>query len=313
MESEWGWRRRVELRPARLADRVAVSARAHAGPPLLNLYGVTDEARIESFIAMARQGRQSGWWERHADGLRPSYTDFIALEAEATEIRSYQPLLIPGLLQTPDYARAIISAHPTVTTETELTRRVEVRANRQQLLTDGRGVRFWAIIGGGALRSSVGGERTMCEQLRHLLDVAELPNVNIQVLPCDVGEHHGGNGPFVVVTFPLPEESHIVCEEGLLTSVYLDSTDEVKAYAEAFNALRSAALSPRKSRDAATAGGWRKSSYSGGEGDCVEVADLAAGAVWVRDSKRASGPALMISGASWGAFVAGVRRGLSES
>ncbi|MCZ2526196.1 helix-turn-helix domain-containing protein [Streptomyces sp. HB2AG] len=216
---------------------------------LLILYGVTDEERIEPYLKMAKQGRESGWWERHADGLRPAYTDFIALEAEATEVRNYQPLLIPGLLQTPAYARAIIGAHPAVVTEKELERRVEVRLSRQALLTDGRGLRFWAVVGEGALRSAVGGRNVMREQLEHLLSAARLPNVDVQVLPCDVGEHPGGSGPFVILTFPLPEESHIVCEEGLLTSVYLDSVEEVKSYASAFDALRAAALSPRKSQD----------------------------------------------------------------
>lgn len=216
---------------------------------LLALYGVTEESRVRAFLEMAKRGRESGWWQRHADGLRPSYVDFIELEAESTEIRSYQPLLVPGLLQTVSYSRSIVAAHPAVTTEAELARHVEVRTNRQAVLTDGRGVHLWAIIGEAALRSLAGGRDTMREQLGHLLDAAQLPNVDLQVLPIEVGEHPGGNGPFVIFTFPLPEDSHIVCEEGLLTSVYLDSLEEAKAYAAAFDALRAEALGPRKTRD----------------------------------------------------------------
>jgi hypothetical protein len=216
---------------------------------LLILYGITDDDRVEAFQKMSQHGRESGWWQRHADGLRPGYVDFIELEAESTKIRSFQPLLVPGLLQTPSYSRAVIAAHPSVVTETELQRRVEVRATRQAVLTDGRGVHLWAIIGEAALRSLVGGKEVMREQLRHLVSIAQLPNVDLQVLPIEVGEHPGVHGPFVIFTFPLPEESHIVCEEGLLTTVYLDSLEEIKAYAVAFDALRAEALSPRNSRD----------------------------------------------------------------
>ncbi|GAA1924382.1 helix-turn-helix transcriptional regulator [Streptomyces sodiiphilus] len=216
---------------------------------LLELYGVTDEERVESYVEMSRQGRKSGWWERHASGLRPAYTDFIALEAEAVGMRSYQPLLIPGLLQTPAYARCIIAAHPAVVSEEELERRVEVRLGRQALLAGGGSLTFRAVIGEAALRSGVGGESVMRAQVEHLLEVADRPNVDVQVLPLGVGEHPGGSGPFVIFTFPLPEESHVVCEEGLLTSVYLDSVDEVRAYASAFDALCAAALSPRVSCD----------------------------------------------------------------
>ncbi|MFP8940872.1 helix-turn-helix domain-containing protein [Streptomyces fenghuangensis] len=217
---------------------------------LLSLYGVTDPARVDAFLEMARKGKESGWWQRHAGVLRPGYTDFIELEAEAAEISCYEPLLVPGLLQTRDYARAVISAYPSVRTEEDVERRLEVRANRQNLLTDGRGVQFWAVVGEAALRSRVGGPDTMDRQLRHLLSLTELPNVTLQVLPIDAGEHPGGNGPFVVFTFPLPEESQVVCEEGLITTVYLDSPDEAKTYADALDALRAAALSPRRSHAA---------------------------------------------------------------
>lgn len=217
---------------------------------LLRLYRVADPQRIEALMEMARRGRESGWWQRHAGALRPGYTDFIELEAEAAEIGTYEPTLVPGLLQTADYGRAVISAHPAVRTEDEVERRLEVRTRRQSLLTDGRGTQFTAVIGEGALRSTVGGPATMQAQLQHLTEMADLPNVSVQLLPLDAGEHPGGNGPFVVFTFPLPEEGQVVCEEGLIATAYMDSPPEVKTYAAALDALRAAALSPRQSQNA---------------------------------------------------------------
>jgi transcriptional regulator with XRE-family HTH domain len=213
---------------------------------LLTMYGVTDENRIDAYVTMARTGRQRGWWQEYQDTLPPTYTDFIALESEATYLRAFQPLLLPGLLQTEGYASAVTRTLPTQMSDEDLNVYVRVRCARRSVIDTGK-VRFCAIISETTLRTPVGGPEVMQDQLRHLLKVVQLGNVTVQVLPYRVGEHAGLHGPFVLMSFPLEHESDIIYLENLTSSLYLEKPEDVQAYTLVFDSLRSAALSPRDS------------------------------------------------------------------
>jgi transcriptional regulator with XRE-family HTH domain len=216
---------------------------------LLTLYAITDQGHIDAFVTMARTGRQRGWWQQYQDTLPPTYTDFIALESEATYLRVFQPLLLPGLLQTENYARAVTRTLPAQMPDEKLDLYVRVRSERRSIIDTGK-IRFCGIVSEAALRTPVGGPEAMQEQLRHLLKVIRLANVSLQVLPFRIGEHAGLHGPFVLMSFPLEHESDIVYLENLTSSLYLEKLDDVQAYTLVFDSLRSAALSPRDSEAA---------------------------------------------------------------
>ncbi|MGF1428053.1 helix-turn-helix domain-containing protein [Kitasatospora sp. LaBMicrA B282] len=217
--------------------------------PLLGYYGVADPEAARALEALARDSRKRGWWQQYADTLSPEYADLIALEAEASQIRTFETALVPGLLQTAEYTRAVTRANPSILDEGALEAFAAVRLARQEVLTSPTPVRLSAIIGEAALRTPVGGREVMCEQLEHLLAVAELQNTTVQLLPFEVGAHAGMSGPFVVFSYPLPTAGDVVYLENLTSSLYLDGPDEAERYRTVFENLRSAALNPRDSCD----------------------------------------------------------------
>jgi Predicted transcriptional regulators len=214
---------------------------------ILALYGVTDADTVAAYLEMSRNGRRPGWWQAFEDTLPSAYNDFIALEAEANYIRAFQPILVPGLLQTAGYARAVTRANPAIIGEDLLDQLVKVRSERQALLDRDNPTRFWGIIGEAALRTPVGGPEVMAAQLDHLIDLSMRPNVALQVLPFAAGEHAGLSGPFLLMNFPLPRASQVVFLENLTSSLYLEKPEEIVGYTMAFDALRSSALEPKES------------------------------------------------------------------
>ena len=207
---------------------------------LARLYGVPDEQR-EALIRLARDAKQRGWWQSYADVLSDQYSTYIAFEAEASAIRTYEPHTMPGLLQTEDYARALTAAQLPEATAEEVERRVKVRMERQTRLTE-NGLRFWAILGEPALRYLVGGPEVMRAQLAHLVETAKLPHVTIQVLPYAAGAHPGMGGPFVILSYP--ESSDVVYLENLTRSLYLEEDEELEQYNHIYEHLRAAAVRP---------------------------------------------------------------------
>ena len=169
---------------------------------LLNLYGVTDEAQREALFEMSRESKQRGWWQAYSDVMPSEYANLIGFEAEAAEIRSYEPELIPGLLQTEDYARAIIRLGRPGDTAEEISRRVGVRMTRQQVLDRDDPPVMRVVLNEGAVRRLVGGPEVMRAQLRHLAAGRPRGNVLIQVLPFAAGEHPAMSGPFTILAFP---------------------------------------------------------------------------------------------------------------
>ncbi|MGW4237054.1 helix-turn-helix domain-containing protein [Streptomyces sp. NPDC004749] len=211
---------------------------------LLQAYGVDDEAQVRYFLAASREARKAGWWHRYQDSLPREYAEYIELEAAASEIRNFEPIMIPGLLQTEAYTRAVILANPAILPPADIEALVAIRIERQKALVGERPVRLWTIVGESAIRQAVGGAAVLREQLRHLEECARQRRVVVQVLPHRVGAHAGLNGGFVVFGFPSEHEADIVCVENMTGTLYMDEPGECAAYGVAFDHLRATALSP---------------------------------------------------------------------
>ena len=216
---------------------------------LLNLYGVTDEAQREALFEMSRESKQRGWWQAYSDVMPSEYANLIGFEAEAAEIRSYEPELIPGLLQTEDYARAIIRLGRPGDTAEEISRRVGVRMTRQQVLDRDDPPVMRVVLNEGAVRRLVGGPEVMRAQLRHLAAGRPRGNVLIQVLPFAAGEHPAMSGPFTILAFPEPGDRPVVTLENMASTLSLEHDDDLRQYQRAFDFLQAAALGPRESAD----------------------------------------------------------------
>jgi hypothetical protein len=212
---------------------------------LLDVYEVTDEVVREKLLTLARQGRERGWWHPYRDMLSPPYTTYIGLEAEAASVRTSQLIVIPGLLQTGDYARSLISTGPGEVSEEEVARRVQLRETRQELLTqEDDPLRLWAVMDEAALRRGVGGRDVMRAQMRHLLDLGSLARVTLQVIPFDAGAHPGTAGPFSLLEFPHPDDPEAAYVETVGGELFIENLEEVKAYRVAFERLTAFALTP---------------------------------------------------------------------
>jgi transcriptional regulator with XRE-family HTH domain len=210
---------------------------------LLTEYGV-EERRREALLTIARQASQTGWWRSYSHVLSDAYQDFISLEASALTISTYEAQLVPGLLQTEDYARAIAAASLVNESQDEHEQFVHVRLTRQQVLTRDSPLQLWAILSEGALRQLVGGRTVMRAQLRHLVEISgSQPHVNLQVLPFAAGAHAATSGPFVIMKFPEAPDLGVVYLEGQTGGIYLESADEVARYTLVFEHLRASALS----------------------------------------------------------------------
>lgn len=210
---------------------------------LLDLYGVTGSER-DGLIQLAREARQPGWWHSFRDVLPNPYEVYIGLEGGAASIRNFEPVVVPGLLQTEDYARATFKGGPRELERDEIERRVEVRLARQQILTrDGR-PRLWAVIDEAVIHRLVGDPAVMRAQLGHLIDTAEQGKTTVQVVPFRAGAHAGTTGPFVILDFPEPTDPSVVYVETLAGDIYLEERVDVNRYTIAFDRLLAAALHP---------------------------------------------------------------------
>lgn len=178
------------------------------------------------------------------DVLPNPYEVYIGLEAGAASIRNFEPIVIPGLLQTADYARAMIRSGPRELDRDEVERLVEVRVARQEILARDDRPRLWAVVDEAAVRRAVGGPDVMRGQLRHLIDSAEHGKTTIQVVPFSAGAHAGTTGPFVILDFPEPTDPAVVYVETLAGDIYLEEHADVSRYTLAFDRLLAAALHP---------------------------------------------------------------------
>ncbi|MFE5330736.1 helix-turn-helix domain-containing protein [Embleya sp. NPDC056575] len=218
---------------------------------LLNLYGVDDPDVRATLEALAREGAKRGWWQDYTDTLPSSYADVIELEAAASYIRGFQTLLVPGLFQTEEYARAVHSANPAAIDPARTETLLEVRMARQGVLEKvDPVVRVSAIICEPAIITPVGGPLVMQAQLGRLLELSARPNVDIQILPISVGAHAGMSGPFIIFGFPLVGDTDVVFLENLTSSLYVEKQAETDFYTLVYDKLRSSALDPEASETA---------------------------------------------------------------
>lgn len=204
---------------------------------LLSLYGVTDETEREGLLALARQANTPGWWQQYSDILPKWLELYVGLEKAASIIRAYEVQFVHGLLQTQDYARAVIliaNAHAPVE---EIDHRVSLRMKRQQLLTQPDAPDLWAVLDEASLRRPPGGRKVMRAQLEHLLQITDLPNVTLQVVPFDAGPHAAAGGPFTILRFPEPDLPDLVYLEQLNSALYLDQPDAVSDYVAVMDQL----------------------------------------------------------------------------
>lgn len=220
-----------------------VKARPGDVTALLDLYGVTSPDR-DALISLAATASQRGWWTAFSDVFTGSY---IELENEAERIRTWQAQLIPGLLQIPAYAAAVIQAARPGDSAESIDLRVKARVARQTLL-DGEGARaFHAILDEGAVRRRVGAADVMRRQLSALWDRAHQPNITIQVLPFAAGAHAGTAGSFVVLSYADDADPDVPYAEGVFGDVYPESTDELSRTNLIWDRIADAALSPSDS------------------------------------------------------------------
>ena len=216
---------------------------------LLDLYELDDRAYREELLELGRRATERGWWQSYS-GLLPSLGNLIGLEAEAATIRTYEPELIPGLLQTADYARAVIRAGYPGDTLDQVDRRVEVRLERQEVLTraDPPPPKISVVLNEGVLARRVGSPEVMRAQLEHLMRERDRANVVIQVLPFSTGEHPAMVGPFTMLTFLDPADPGVVNVENVLGALAMEQPEEIRAFEEVWSALQARAVSPDDSR-----------------------------------------------------------------
>jgi Domain of unknown function (DUF5753)/Helix-turn-helix domain len=212
---------------------------------LLSLYGITRQDERAALLALARQANTPGWWQRYGDILPSWFQTYLGLEEAATLIRTYEVQFVPGLLQTEDYARAVIAHGNPGAPTAEIERRVSLRMKRQQLLTRSDAPQFWAVVDEAALRRPMGSPTVMAAQLEHLIKASELPNVTLQVLPFHVGAHAAEAGAFTILRFPERDLPDVVYTEQLTGALYLDKRDDVDAYMAAVDRLSVESAPPR--------------------------------------------------------------------
>lgn len=210
---------------------------------LMGLYGVDDAHRAE-LLTLLKDSGQRGWMQPYRSELPEVYSDYIGFEDEARSISNYQSLFVPGLLQTEDYARAVIQGTLPHATPEEVENRVLARMERQALLTRDDPPRLWAIMDEAAVRRLVGGRPVMAAQLARLREAAALPNVTIQVIPFDAGAHPGMPGSFSMLDFPDPADQSIVYIDSMAGDLFLEQEAEIGRYIVMFDHLRAAALRP---------------------------------------------------------------------
>lgn len=210
---------------------------------LLDVYEVTDRAQREAFILLAKESRQRGWWVDYKDVFKGTLPD---IEAGAAVIRTYEPTIVPGLLQTADYARAIFKGGRLLG-EAMIERSVTARLARQSILERDLPPQFLVVIDEAVLRRLVGGPEVMAAQLEHIIAMNERLNVAIQVLPLAVGAHAAVMGGFVILDFASPRDPSLVYLETATDGLYLEQPEELHRYTVIYGHAQAAALSPDES------------------------------------------------------------------
>ena len=214
---------------------------------LLDRYGDQDQEHRAYLERLARESNKRGWWQDYDDTIPPYYADFIGLETDASYIKTWEATIVPGLLQTPEYARAVMLANPAMISPDKLENFISIRHERQARLEQGTDVRLDAVIWEAALITTVGSDEVQRGQLGRLLELMDRPNISVQVLPLEAGDKASMSGSFVMFSFGRERSVSTVFVENLTSSQYLERDQELRGYTLVFDALRSAALSPAAS------------------------------------------------------------------
>jgi transcriptional regulator with XRE-family HTH domain len=226
-----------------------VSFKARDVEDLLTLYGVGDESERMSLLGLAKEANIAGWWHSFGDVLPGWFQTYIGLEGAASLIRVYEVQFVHGLLQTEAYAHAVVSRGMQGAPAAEVDKRVALRLERQKALVSERAPQFHAVLDEAALRRPYGERDVMRGQLKHLIEMSEQPNINLQIMPFSFGGHAGESGAFTMLRFPESDLSDIVYLEQLTSALYLDKAEEVAQYERAMARLQQDSPGPEESRD----------------------------------------------------------------
>jgi transcriptional regulator with XRE-family HTH domain len=214
---------------------------------LLDIYEVTGEER-EALLALGREARQRGWWHAYrGDAIPEWFQVYIGLEAEATAIRGYESELVHGLLQTPGYYEAFMSAAPAVGDDETIARKIAVRTERQELLKADDAPELWVILNEAVIRRVVGGPSVMRAQLEHVQQMAALKHITVQVLPFRCGAHPAMDGSFSILGYPAAQDPDVAYVEAQVGSLFLERPNEVERYDAMWRHLVAKAAGPDES------------------------------------------------------------------
>ncbi|MFC5745945.1 helix-turn-helix domain-containing protein [Actinomadura rugatobispora] len=211
---------------------------------LLTFYGVEDTEERDLLLRLAREANSPGWWHRYGDVLPDWFETYVGLEGAAALMRTYEVQFVPGLMQTEEYAAAVVRLGYPDAPEEEVGRRVGLKMTRQERFNDSSGQMLWAVLDEAVLRRPLGGREVMRGQIRHLIDMAGRPNVTLQVVPFGAVDNAAAGRPFTILRFAEPSMSDVVFMEYLTSALYLDKQPDVDAYLRAMNTLCMAATSP---------------------------------------------------------------------
>jgi transcriptional regulator with XRE-family HTH domain len=236
---------KLELSPSTVSriETAQVGIRPRDVRELLDIYGVAGVQRDE-LLQIARERRQQPWWQEYRDLPNMALAGF---EADATSISQFSALLVPGLLQTEAYAREVLTAIRLDARPGDIQRRMDLRLNRQALLTGETAPQYWVVLDEAVVRRPVGGPAVMGAQLEYLAQMAALPSVTLQVLPFGAGAHAGMDGEFTIFGYRAPEDPDVVYIENTGGDAYIEDADVTRRYNRIFDHLRAAALDPAES------------------------------------------------------------------
>ncbi|MFI5776511.1 helix-turn-helix domain-containing protein [Nocardia sp. NPDC051570] len=213
---------------------------------LLALYGVTEPTQCDRFLELVHKANEPGWWHLYSDLLPSWFETYLGLEGAAMSIRTFEGQLVPGLLQTEDYARAVVGlGHETG----DAVRRVELRRKRQEILDVRGGPTLWAVLDEAVLHRPIGGNEVLRAQIEHLVAMSYRRNVTIQVLPYVAGAHAAAGSSFTILRFAEQELPDVVYLEQLTSALYLDRREDIELYREVMDRLAVQSERPERSRE----------------------------------------------------------------
>lgn len=214
---------------------------------LLTMYGVQDAADREAFLDMVKRSNEPGWWQRYSDQLADWFHDYLGLEESASRIQTCEMHVVPGLMQTEDYARAIATRGWSKLPSERAERHVTVRMGRQKLLARPDAPKLWAVIDESVLHRPIGGREVMVAQVDHLLELTKRPNITLQLLPYRYSGH-AAEGSFTLLRFAEPELPDVVYIEHLNGALYLDKRADAELYSRVFDQITVHAATPDRTR-----------------------------------------------------------------